>query len=300
MKASGPISLPERLSAGQRDALVTLLADEDPHIARRIRELILSREDSPQKWLGRYRLADDPLARRRVNELLDTLARRDADHRFIAFCLRHGEDLDIEEGAWLLAATTYPTISIDGYRALLDYHADILSERIGHISEPRRLLGIINRYIFEELHFTGNEQDYYDPENSYLNAVMDRRTGNPISLGLIYLMVCQRLQLPVVGVGLPGHFLCRLQTASRELYIDTFRGGLLLTKADCIHYLVHSNYSLREEYLGPMSPRRMLMRVIGNLQQIYQQTGLDSEALRMRGYLLALRKDRTVSNACST
>ena len=103
-------------------------------------------------------------------------------------------------------------------------------------------------YVCGHLGFKGNEDDYYDPENNYLNRVLDRRTGNPINICVVFLLLARRLKLPMVGIGFPGHFLCRYQTTSDEIYIDAFHEGKLLTKADCIHYLVRSNYDLHEHY----------------------------------------------------
>ena len=140
------------------------------------------------------------------------------------------------------------------------------------------------------LGFTGNEQNYYDPENSYLNRVVDRRTGNPINLCLVYLMLARRLRLPVSGIGLPGHFVCRFQSSSEEYYINVFNRGKLWTKADCVQYLLQGNYNLQDDYLVPISPRRMLMRICGNLHQIYRHLEMTEETTRFQRYLIALHR----------
>ena len=210
--------------------------------------------------------------------------------RFLAFCLKHGEEFDLEQGAWLFAQTQYPDISIEGYRAVLDSHADQLRERVDFGGEARQILDRINDYLFRELGFSGNDANYYDPENSYLNRVLDRRTGNPINLSLVYLLLARRLQLPVAGIGLPGHFICRYQNTATEVYIDVFNRGKLLTKADCVQYLLQGNYSVRDDYLGPVTPRRMLLRICGNLHQIYLHHGLEDQVTRLQRYLVALAK----------
>jgi regulator of sirC expression with transglutaminase-like and TPR domain len=104
------------------------------------------------------------------------------------------------------------------------------------------------------------------------------------------MLLARRLHLPVTGIGLPGHFLCRYQSASDEVYIDAFNRGKLLSKGDCIHYLVRGNYDLREEYLTPISPRRMLARICGNLHQIYNRLGQKDEVNRFQRYLVALSR----------
>ena len=115
--------------------------------------------------------------------------------------------------------------------------------------------------MFEELAFAGNEVAYYDPQNSYLNRVIDRRIGNPIALSLLYIFLGRRLWLPVSGIGLPGHFICRYQTVAEEFYLDPFNRGKTMSGADCLQYLAHLSECLREEALTPATPRRILTRI---------------------------------------
>jgi regulator of sirC expression with transglutaminase-like and TPR domain len=204
--------------------------------------------------------------------------------------LKHGEEFDLEEGVWLLAQTQYPDINIEAYQALLDSFAAELRERLDLTREPKDVLTRINNYLFEELGFSGNEENYYDPENSYLNRVIDRRTGNPINLSLLYMLLARRLRLPVTGIGLPGHFICRHQTSAAEIFIDAFNGGKFLSKADCVQYLAHANYSLRDDCLAPVSSRRMLLRICGNLHQTYLQLQRTEETTRIQRYLVALAR----------
>jgi regulator of sirC expression with transglutaminase-like and TPR domain len=213
-----------------------------------------------------------------------------ADDRFLGFCLRHGEDFDLEQGAWLLALTQHPEINLAGYQALLDSFSDELRERLHALKKAEQILETLNHYLFDELGFVGNEENYYDPENSYLNRVLDRRTGNPITLSLLYLLIARRLRLPVAGIGLPGHFICRYQSHAAEVYIDPFNRGRLLTKAECVQYLLQGNYGVRDDYLAPVSPRRLLLRICGNLHQIYLHLHQPAAATRVQRYLVALAK----------
>jgi regulator of sirC expression with transglutaminase-like and TPR domain len=211
-----------------------------------------------------------------------------ADTRFLSFCLKTGEDLDLEHGAWLLAQTRYPDINVEAYRALLDEFAYQLQERVVLAHGARGVLTAINELLFDKLGFTGDEENYYDPDNTYFNKVIDLHKGNPVSLCLLYMLVARRLHLPVVGIGLPGHFVCRFQTSCEEIYIDCFNHGRFMTRADCIHYLVRGKYNLHEEYLVPLTPRRMLMRMCGNLHRSYFHLEQAEEAKRVHRYLVAL------------
>jgi regulator of sirC expression with transglutaminase-like and TPR domain len=278
------------LTDTQRAALISLLSDDDTCIYETIRTKILSFGPEASDWLRPHLLSSDPLLRRRSREIVDYFARQDADTDFLAFCLKQGEDFDIEHSLWLLARTRYPSINVQAYRALLDSFVGELRTRILYESEADRVIASLNEVLFDELNFVGNEENYYDPENSYLNRVLDRRTGNPISLCLIYMLVARRVGLPIIGIGLPGHFICRYQTSREEIYIDAFNRGKRLTKADCIRYLVQTNHNLDEGHLLPVTPRKMILRICANLHQIYAQQEDADEVSRLQRYLVALAK----------
>jgi regulator of sirC expression with transglutaminase-like and TPR domain len=290
MSTVAAIKLPDVPSQGQKAALINLLSDEDPAVYQAVRGKILSCGQSAIEWLRPHTLSSDPALRRRAQEIIQHLARQTADDRFLTFCLKEGNDLDLEQGSWLLARTQYPDINAEAYQALFDSYAGELRERLDLRADADQILATFNEYVFDVLRFKGNEQNYYDPENSYLNRVVDRRMGNPINLCLIYLLLARRLRLPVVGIGLPGHFICRFQSSSEEYYIDVFNRGKLWTKANCIQYLLLRNYKVQDDYLVPMSPRRLLMRICGNLHQIYHHLEMTEEATRLQRYLIALAK----------
>jgi regulator of sirC expression with transglutaminase-like and TPR domain len=278
------------LSEGQKAALISLLADDDPAVYQLIREKLLSFGQEAIGWLRPHTLSSDPVMRRHALEIAHHLSRQASDNRFLTFCLSQGGDLDIEEGSWLLAQTQYPDINVAAYQALLDSYAGDLRERVDFAADTEDVLRTLNQYLFSALKYNGNEHDYYDPENSYLNRVMDRRTGNPISLCLIYILLSRRLRLPIVGIGMPGHFICRYQTSREEIFIDAFNQGRLLTKSECIRYLKQTGHGFQEGYLAPVNPRRMLLRMCTNLHQIYYQLELAEEAARLQRYLVALAK----------
>jgi regulator of sirC expression with transglutaminase-like and TPR domain len=278
------------LTERQRAALISLLADEDPAIYQTVRERLLSYGATVVPWLQSYLLHDDPLLRRRARELVEYFGRQEADTQFLGFCLRQGEDFDIEEGTLLLARTEFPGINLSAYVALLDSFASDLRVLIDPDAEAEQILATINDYLFQQLGFYGNEENYYEAENSYINCVLDRRTGNPISLSLVYLFVARRLKLPMTGIGLPGHFICRFQNTKSEVYVDAFNRGKLLSKADCIKYLLHTNHSLQEGHLAPVTSRRILLRICANLHQIYTQLEMREEISRLQRYLVALAK----------
>ena len=290
MNSVGTTTTPQELSQSQRIALLSLLGDEDPLVYRTVREKLLSCGPPAAEWLRPLTMSNDPPLRRRARQIVLHFDRQAADDHFLAFCLRHGEEFDLELAAWLFAQTQYPLINVEAYQAVLDSYAEELRGRLASKVEPQDVLRIINHYLFDDLGFTGNEENYYDPENSYLNRVIDQRTGNPINLCLMYILLARRLRLPVAGIGLPGHFICRYQATAAEIYLDPFNRGKFLTKADCVQRLVNANCSLRDDYLAPVSARRLLLRVCSNLHQVYQRLELAAETMRLQRYLVALAR----------
>jgi regulator of sirC expression with transglutaminase-like and TPR domain len=288
---SSPTAKPaEKLDEGQRKALITLLADDDLAVYQTVRQKILSYGPVAAQWVREHTLSNDPVLRRRAQEIAHHFSRISADTDLLAFCLNQGEDFDLEQGVLLLARTQYPAINIEAHAALLDNMAGELRDRLDLSGEPEHILGTIGDYFFTELKFTGDETNFYDPDNSYINRVLDRRRGNPISLSVVYLLVARRLKLPVAGIGLPGHFVCRFQSSRHEIYIDPFRRGRLLTKSDCVKYVMQLRHRFDESCLAPVSARRILLRICANLHQIYTHLKSPDQSERLQRYLVALAK----------
>jgi regulator of sirC expression with transglutaminase-like and TPR domain len=278
------------LEEKHRRALVSLLADDDAKVYRTVRQTILSYGPACAKWLREHTLSSDPVLRRRAHEIIDHFARQEADNQFLAFCLNQGEDFDLEEGVLLLCRTQYPQINLEAYAALLDDYAGELRERLDLNGAVDQIIRIINDYLFRELKFTGDEKNFYDPDNSYFSKVLDRKKGNAVTLSLLYLLLARKLRLPMAGIGLPGHFLCRFQSSRAELYIDPFHGGRLLVKADCIKLVMTLQHRFDDSFLAPFSSRRILQRICVTLQQIYTQQKSTHQAERLQRYLVALAK----------
>jgi regulator of sirC expression with transglutaminase-like and TPR domain len=283
------MALSEQMPESRRLALLKLLSDEDPAVFDIVRQQIISYGPQARNWLRPHALSSDPPLRRRVQQILTHFDRQSADTKFLGFCMRYGQDLDLEQGVFLLAQTQYPDINVEAYQAILDSYAMDLRERLNLSGEPKEIIAGINTFLFKQLKFTGNEKHYYDPENSYLNRVLDRRIGNPINLCVVYLLLARRLRLPMAGIGLPGHFICRYQSSGGgEIYVDPFNGGKCLSKAECVQYLAHATFSLRDDYLSPVNPRRTLLRICTNLHQIYLQLEQADATTRFQRYLVAL------------
>ncbi|MFT4587493.1 MAG: regulator of sirC expression with transglutaminase-like and TPR domain [Candidatus Binatia bacterium] len=290
MKSLAPEKNPAPLSHSQKAALVELLTDDDSEIYRLVRGQIVAHGRDAGEWMRSFSLSPNPTLRRRTQEIVRHFDQQTADIDFLAFCLKHGEDLDLENGCWLLSKTQYPEINIDGYKALLDTFVWELKGIMNFGAEPEGMLADINALIYTREGFSGDGKNHYDPANFYLSEVVNRRKGGDICLGLIYLFVCQRLTLSVTGIGMPGNFLCRFQTLREEIYIDSFHEGRLLTKKACVRYLKQSGRQYHEKLLAPITPRQTLLRICSNLHQIYVDLSRVEERDRLQRYVVALSR----------
>ena len=145
------------LSDSKKAALIRLSADEDPTVWNHVREEILSHGIAVKDWLEPFLLDDDPVLRRHAKEIIAHIDRQQADTEFSAFCLNHGEELDLERGAWMLARTRYPEINIQAYQAVLDDFSHDLMMKLDFGSEPEGIVAGINQHLFNTLGFHGNE-----------------------------------------------------------------------------------------------------------------------------------------------
>jgi regulator of sirC expression with transglutaminase-like and TPR domain len=276
---------PTPLSSGQREALFRLLDDEDAAVSEVAKQRLISEGHGLIPWLRPHTLSNNHLLRRRAREILLHFEALDADERMRSFCRRAGEDLDLEEGCLRLAQTRFPELNIEAYRALLDDWSTRVAEWLpDDRNAAESVLSAMHTVLFQQLGLRGNETNYYEPENSYLSCVIDRRTGNPITLCTIVLLVGRRLGLPLVGIGLPAHFLCRYQSTTSQIYLDAFHGGRLLNRTDCVAFVNKLGRPFEDSFLQPVSPRRMLQRMCINLEHAYENLEMRNDLLRIRTY----------------
>ena len=196
--------------------------------------------------------------------------------RFAALLCR--EDFCLAEACLLIAQDAYPDLDIAQYLARIDGLAAKLKSRLSGDAFPAQKVAVLNRYLFDELGFCGNADEYYDPRNSYLNQVLERRTGVPITLSILYMEIGQRLGLRLQGVSFPGHFLVKLRVTGGQLVIDPFCGSEAQSESDLRARLAQllpqreADTLPLPQFLEPATPRQILARVLRNLKGIYLQS----------------------------
>lgn len=204
------------------------------------------------------------------------------------------DDIPLLRATLLIARDEYPDLDIGNYEALCDGYERELRSRIGETLDPQPRLAAINRYLFDDLGFSGNQQDYYDPRNSYLNDVLDRKLGIPISLGVIQIELARRMGVPLEGVSFPGHFLVRLPVDDGLLVLDPYHKGRSVDahelKLRARPHLGGNDIDDQQllQILAPASHRAILMRMLRNLKGLYSEREAWDKALRCADRLVRL------------
>lgn len=212
-------------------------------------------------------------------------------------------EIDVARAGMLLAAAEYPRLNVERELFAFQRLAGSISNKLLDDDDPLYCVNVISERLFDDLGFRGDADNYYDPRNSYLNQVLERRAGIPITLAVVYMEVGRRLKVPLVGIGMPGHFLVRHREIE-NLYIDAFSGGILLSEEECRNILsdrIHGDLNWSREMLRPVSNREIVARMIRNLKAIYMAERDFVRALTVSEFALALdphsamdRRDRGV------
>ena len=180
--------------------------------------------------------------------------------------------IPLAEAALIMACEEYPQLELSPYLDMLDHIAHVAQEKLRPADSPMETAEKINAVLFETFGFRGNSQDYYDPRNSFFNDVLDRRLGIPITLSALYMEVARRLNFPIAGVGMPGHFIVKYWDRREEFFLDPYNRGEILTRDDCQKRL-HERYGDAVEFTDRLvaraTNRQILWRMLHNLKDIY-------------------------------
>lgn len=210
--------------------------------------------------------------------------------------LQHAADHEISllSAALLIAKDEYPALSCAAYEHRMDDYAERLADALPAQASDAQRLSRLNTFLFEELGFSGDERNYFDPRNSYLNDVLDRRLGNPISLAIVQITLAQRLGLALEGVSFPGHFLVRMPLDDGIVVLDPFHRGRTLDLPE-LRRRARSELSARDiddqrlaNLLEPASHRAIVTRMLRNLRLSYVENEAWDKALRCTDRIVTL------------
>ena len=265
-------------------ALIRLLSDEDDRIVRTISGRLIDIGPSAVPLLQEAEIEQPEMADR-IASVLEEIRGSKLEDELASLTALTDEAMSLEAGAFLIARYAYPALDVARYREQLDTMAGEVRERIGYRASGEEAVNALNRYLFTEQGFKGNTKNYYEVENSYLNCVMDRRVGIPISLSAVYLLIGQRLALPLFGIGMPGHFLVKYESDRYKIFIDCFNGGALLTEKNCARFLTEAGYGFEDKYLQKSPVRAMLSRMTKNLLAVYSKSSDMGKIARLTKFI---------------
>lgn len=204
---------------------------------------------------------------------------------------RPEEQIDLGRAALAIATQEYPDLDIEACLSQLDELGQAVELRIGDEKSPYRFIAALNTVLFKEHGFRGNHAEYYDPKNSFLNDVISRKKGIPISLSVLYMEVARRIGLALAGVGFPGHFLVKYDDGEIELIIDVFNQGEIRSQEDLdqmLQQLYRGQLSYQPGFVAPLGKRDILRRMLNNLKWIYLERGEPLKTLSVLDRLVIL------------
>jgi regulator of sirC expression with transglutaminase-like and TPR domain len=207
--------------------------------------------------------------------------------------------IDLARGCLMIAEDAYPGLDVAHYLAELERLAMRLRGKLPQTYGAEERVMALNKFLFDDLGYYGNTDNYYDPRNSYLNEVIDRKTGIPITLAILYMELGRRVGLPLEGVSFPGHFLVRLRLRGGTLVLDPFSGGVPQSEDELRQRLKRvipqgatGGIPVAElpldQFLEPASKRQILARVLRNLKGIYRQADEPERLLEVLNRILVV------------
>jgi regulator of sirC expression with transglutaminase-like and TPR domain len=282
-------TLMDKMNQKEVKALISLLLDDDPKILNMVWEHLLEIGEPALPLLEEAAEGSDPRIRIRTRHAISRIRLDLLERQFQSLALRDDASFDLEEALCVVARIEYPTLQRSDISKQLDEIVDAIRPALLEAQSPRDEILAINSYLFDDLGIRGNTSDYYDPDNNFINKVLEKKTGIPISLSAVYVLLGQRLGLPIRGVGLPGHFLAKYDTPQMEIFLDPFNRGRLLTKRDCAQILTKAGYYFKEEYISVASSRDIVIRMLRNLVISYSKRQEKTRIRRLTHYMELLQ-----------
>ncbi len=275
------------MTENELKALVSLLDDEDKQIAAHVEEKILSlgKEAIPfleKEWESNL----SPTVQSRIEELIHTL-----QYDLLKEHLKNwyeSKEQDLLTGMWIIATYQYPDIELEKLKQELEqiYYETWLEFRPDLYAFDQ--VKVINSVIFNKLKFGANTKNFHSPGNSMINIVLETRKGNPITLCVIYMLVAQKLKLPVAGVNLPNLFILTYKDDNHQFYINTFNRGLIFSKQDIENYINELHLVPQASFFEPCSNLEIIRRALRNLVMSFEKMGEHAKAEEVKILLIEI------------
>ncbi len=272
-------------------ALLRLLSDPNEEVAKNIQNQLAYLGSDVLPFLEQAG-TEDAMLQPRLTAIKREIHFGQLHDEFQTFVSQSARQEDWEQGAFLIAKLAYPDLDIPHYVEFLDQLAEEFRTKWHTTKSPSgKAVRLLSNFLFKDKGFSGNREEYYDPDNSYVNRVIDTRQGIPISLSALYVFIGNRLDLPLAGVGMPGHFLVKLEDETPAQFVDCFNEGTILREQDCEKFITASGLAYDPKFLEKSSTPTILARMLRNLLSIYEQESDDQMVRRVQALLRFLENE---------
>lgn len=254
-------------------SLVYLLDDPDPYVQSEVKSRLFELGESAVPLLDEQKSEiSDKDSRELITEIIQWITFSSVEEDFLDVLEGGLSNMkQLEDAVFILSRFDNPTLRESEYKRKLDRFAAMISDEVRYSLDDSQKMHKVLDFVFEELEFTGSNTDYYNPQNSYLNQVIDRREGLPISLALIVLFIARRLDLPFHGINMPIHFMLKFNADMEEMLIDPFDQGKVVSYNQCYYFLKQNGVEPKSEHFKAASEASILARCIRNLINSYEK-----------------------------
>lgn len=260
----------ETLTAKKFRALMRLIDDDDPQVAAAVERELRDGGDEVVQLLENEKGNAESAVKSRIENLITKICVDKLQKEYdVLLDYVSRRDFLLERGLFMLAKPLYHDIDFARVESVLNELANELRKRISNLEDPYDVVQHVNDFFLNELGFAGNSKDYYNPDNSVIHRVLETRRGIPISLGVIYLLVGRRINLPVFGVGAPAHFLVKFVLEGKEIYVDVFNRGRIMSRKDAEEFISGMGFSFEPRFLKDSSDLEILARTCRNLARAF-------------------------------
>lgn len=261
------------ITKNEIESLVYLLDDPDPFIQTQVKNRLFELGEQAVPLLDQQKSeTKDDTERELINEIIQLITYGNLEEDFLDVLDEGIDNLkQLEDAVFILSRLENPTLREEEYKRKVDRFAEMIANKVRYEPSESRRMHILLDFVFEELNFTGSTVDYYNPENSYLNRVIERRQGLPISLALMVLFLARRLDMPFYGINMPIHFMLKFQGDKEEVLIDPFDRGKVVSYNQCYFFLKQNGVEPKSKHFETASEIEILARCIRNLIQSYEK-----------------------------
>ncbi len=268
--------------------LLKLLDDDNPEIQRILKKTIL--ENSLEFIFRRpqYQEQVDEQRRKILQEHFRELHFKLVREAFQRIVRENLEDIHLEKAVLVLSYWNDPTVNIPSLIRQLDRMAEEIGSLMPISGHPLAFIDHMNHYLFEKCGFRGNTLDYYNPDNSFIDRVLESRKGIPITLSVLYMLIARRLRMPIIGVPMPAHFIVKFDNGSDEIFFDPFYGGKVYSRQECLGYLNNANVTDPLTVLSGCNDHQIVERMMRNIHLVYSSYRDEPEKIAQIEKLLDL------------